>query len=282
MSRCRLLLPCVLAVLAACSHTPPEPLPDPYRSPLASWVPSDNFESRRPVLIVLHATEQESVRHSLDTLRDRNSSGRVSAHYLIGDDGHIFQLVADDQRAWHAGKSCWDGLEDLNSWSVGIEIVNPGHNHGLRPFPAVQIDRLIELCRDCVAKWAIPAANVVGHSDIAPSRKEDPGELFPWDQLSAAGIGMTVEPVPISGGRFPSPGDKGDPVAAWQAMLAAYGFDVTADGNYGDTTRLATLAFQRHHRPSLLDGIADTSTVGTMHRLLSRRISEEQGRHLAP
>ncbi|KHJ56189.1 N-acetylmuramoyl-L-alanine amidase [Aureimonas altamirensis] len=247
-------------------------------------VPSPNHGERRggqkPDILVLHYTGMRPDDSPLDRLTDPRSE--VSAHYLVMEDGEIVQMVPEARRAWHAGESFWRGERDVNSRSIGIEIVNPGHNHGLRPFPAVQIDRLIELCRDCVAKWAIPAANVVGHSDIAPSRKEDPGELFPWDQLSAAGIGMTVESVPVSGGRFLSPGDKGDPVAAWQAMLAAYGFDVTADGNYGDTTRLATLAFQRHHRPSLLDGIADTSTVGTMHRLLSRRISEEQDGHLAP
>ena len=247
-------------------------------------VPSPNHGERRgvhePDMLVLHYTGMRPDDSPLDRLTDPQSE--VSAHYLVMEDGEIVQMVPEARRAWHAGESFWRGERDVNSRSIGIEIVNPGHNHGLRPFPAVQIDRLIELCRDCVARWAIPAENVVAHSDIAPSRKEDPGELFPWDQLSAAGIGMTVEPVPVSGGRFLSPGDKGDPVAAWQAMLAAYGFDVAADGNYGDATRLATLAFQRHHRPSLLDGVADTSTVGTMHRLLSRRISRDQDRHRAP
>ena len=186
-------------------------------------VPSPNYGERRggqkPDILVLHYTGMRPDDPPLDRLTDPRSE--VSAHYLVMEDGEIVQMVPEARRAWHAGESFWRGERDVNSRSIGIEIVNPGHNHGLRPFPAVQIDRLIELCRDCVAKWAIPAANVVGHSDIAPSRKEDPGELFPWDQLSAAGIGMTVEPVPISGGRFPSPGDKGDPVAAWQAMLAA-------------------------------------------------------------
>lgn len=186
MSRCRLLLPCVLAVLAACSHTTPEPVPDPYRSPLASWVPSDNFESRRPVLIVLHATEQESVRHSLDTLRDRNSGGRVSAHYLIGDDGHIFQLVADDQRAWHAGAGSWGGIGDLNNVSIGIELDNDGRE----PFTDAQLQSLIKLLDDLTRRLGIPRTHIIAHADMAPTRKRDPGAHFPWKQLFDAGFGI--------------------------------------------------------------------------------------------
>lgn len=231
---------------------------------------------RRPDMLVLHYTGMRPGDSPLARLTDPASE--VSAHYLVDEDGHVCQLVPEARRAWHAGESFWRGERDINSRSIGIEIVNPGHNHGLRPFPPAQIASVIELCRDCVARWAIGAADVVAHSDIAPSRKEDPGELFPWDQLSAAGIGMTVEPVPVSGGRFLSPGDTGEPVAAWRAMLAAYGFDIAAGGNYDDATRLATLAFQRHHRPARLDGIADTSTVGTMHRLLSLRLAGEPAR----
>lgn len=227
-------------------------------------------------MLVLHYTGMRPDDSPLDRLTDADS--QVSAHYLVMEDGQIVQMVAEARRAWHAGESFWRGERDINSRSIGVEIVNPGHNHGLRPFPAEQIASVIELCRDCVARWAIPAVNVVAHSDIAPSRKEDPGELFPWDQLSAAGVGMTVEPVPVSGGRFLSPGDKGEPVAAWQAMLGTYGFEVAGDGIYDDATRLATLAFQRHHRPMRLDGVADTSTVGTMHRLLSRRLQDEHDR----
>ena len=253
----------------------------PGDSPIVDRVVSSpNHGERRgigkPDMLVLHYTGMRPGDSPLDRLTDPLSE--VSAHYLVMEDGEIVQMVPEARRAWHAGESFWRGERDVNSRSIGVEIVNPGHNHGLRPYPAQQISRVIELCRDCVARWAIPAANVVAHSDIAPSRKEDPGELFPWDQLSAAGIGLAVEQVPVSGGRFLSPGDKGEPVAAWQAMLAAYGFDVAADGIYGDTTRLATLAFQRHHRRTRLDGIADTSTVGTMHRLLSCRLAGDRTR----
>lgn len=184
----RRLLPVLYAagLLAACSHTAPEPAADPYRSPLASWVPSSNFESRRPVLIVLHATEQESVRHSLDTLRDRNSTGRVSAHYLIGDDGHIYQLVADDQRAWHAGAGSWGGFGDLNNVSIGIELDNDGRE----PFTDAQLQALIKLLDDLTRRLGIPRTHIIAHADMAPTRKRDPGAHFPWKQLFDAGYGI--------------------------------------------------------------------------------------------
>lgn len=236
-------------------------------------VPSPNFGERRgavrPDMLLLHYTGMREGDSPLARLTDPDSG--VSAHYLVEEDGRILQMVPEGARAWHAGESYWQGERDINSRSIGIEIVNPGHRHGLRPYPPRQIQRLIELCRDCVERWAIAPQNVLAHSDVAPSRKEDPGELFPWDQLSRAGIGTVVDAPPMGGGRFLTIGDRGAPVTAWQTMLASYGFELEATGTFDETTRLATIALQRHHRQTRVDGVADASTVGVLHRLLSLR-----------
>lgn len=168
-----------LLTATACVHVP-------GRNPLATWVPSDNHEPRRPILIVIHATEQASVQRSLDTLRSRNSGGPVSAHYLIGRDGHRYQLVADDQRAWHAGAGHWGTITDVNSVSIGIEL----DNDGTAAFPPEQIDSLLVLLEDLCARLRIPRTQIVAHSDFAPVRKKDPGPLFPWRRLAEAGFGI--------------------------------------------------------------------------------------------
>lgn len=169
----------LLAMLGACAHAPP-------RNPLATWVPSPNQDIRRPVLIVLHYTDQHSVQQSLDTLRTRNSGGPVSANYLIGSDGHIFQLVSDERRAWHAGPGRWGTITDINSASIGIELDNDGHS----PFAQPQIDNLLRLLADLTTRLHIPRTQIVGHQDFAPARKPDPGALFPWKQLADAGFGL--------------------------------------------------------------------------------------------
>lgn len=222
-----LLLATALAV-AGCSHTAPEPPPaTPYRSALASWAPSSNFGARRPVLIVLHATEQHSVRHSLETLRDADGTGRVSAHYLIGDDGHIYQLVADDQRAWHAGAGSWNGIVDLNNVSIGIELDNDGRE----PFTDAQLQSLIKLLDDLTRRLGIPRTHIIAHADMAPTRKRDPGAHFPWKQLFDAGFGIWPDADPA-----PPPADF-DP---WRA-LRQLGY---ATGNQPATVR----AFHRRFR----------------------------------
>lgn len=174
-----LLLSLCIAALAACTHAPP-------RNPMAHWVPSDNYDVRRPTLIVVHYTEQDSVERSLRTLRTRNSGGRVSAHYLIGDDGTLYQLVADEHRAWHAGAGSWGAISDVNSASIGIELDNDGRE----PFSEAQIAALLRLLEDLTTRWRIPRANVIGHADLAPTRKIDPGALFPWRRLAEAGFGI--------------------------------------------------------------------------------------------
>ena len=167
-----------VAALAACNHAPP-------RNPLATWVPSPNQDLRRPNLIVIHFTEQHSVQQSLDTLRDRNSGGPVSAHYLIGSDGKRYQLVSDERRAWHGGAGSWGTITDINSASIGIELDNDGQS----PFAEAQIRSLLELLDDLCTRLRIPRSQIIGHQDLAPTRKPDPGPLFPWKQLADAGFG---------------------------------------------------------------------------------------------
>jgi len=168
----------LVALLAACARAP-------ARNPLATWVPSKNHDIRRPVLIVLHYTEQHSVQQSLDTLRSANSGGPVSAHYLIGADGHVYQLVADQLRAWHAGGGRWGTITDVNSASIGIEL----DNDGTMAFAQAQIDSLLRLLADLTGRLQIPRTQIIGHQDLAPTRRDDPGPLFPWAQLAAAGFG---------------------------------------------------------------------------------------------
>ena len=168
----------LLAVLlGACAHLP--------HNPLATWVPSPNHDIRRPVLIVLHYTTEHSVQQALHTLRTANSGGPVSAHYLIGADGHIYQLVADRLRAWHAGVGRWGTITDVNSGSIGIELDNDGYSAFAQP----QIDSLLRLLTDLTERLRIPRTQIIGHQDLAPTRKDDPGPLFPWSQLAAAGFG---------------------------------------------------------------------------------------------
>ncbi|RBP15622.1 N-acetylmuramoyl-L-alanine amidase [Roseiarcus fermentans] len=240
-------------------------------SPLASaFLASPNFGDRRgagrPNAIVLHYTGMPTAEAALALLVDPAS--QVSAHYLVHEDGRIVQLVAERDRAWHAGKGLWKGDSDLNSASVGIEIVNPGHDGGAPPFSDAQIDATIALCRDIGSRWTIPAERVLAHSDIAPTRKRDPGEVFPWRRLFAAGVGHWVEPAPVAGGPLFRPGEEGPPVRALQALLALYGYGVELSGVCDRHTRAVVTAFQRHFRPALVDGDADASTVATLKALI--------------
>lgn len=210
----------LLLALSACAPLPP-------RNPLATWVPSPNYGARQPFLIVLHFTGEGSVRAALHTLRTANSSGSVSAHYLIGSDGNIYQLVRDLQRAWHAGAGRWGTITDINSASIGIELDNNGHT----PFSEAQIDSLLRLLTDLTMRMDIPRTQIIGHEDVAPSRKDDPGPLFPWSRLAAAGFGLWPDPVLTD----PSPGF--DP---WMAL--------TAIGYSLDDRPAAVRAFHNHFR----------------------------------
>jgi N-acetylmuramoyl-L-alanine amidase len=239
--------------------------------PAAHIVPSPNHGERagglKPDMIILHYTGMETGAAALDWLCREES--QVSSHYFVHEDGRVDQLVAEGRRAWHAGKSSWQGETDINSRSIGIEIANAGHPGGLPDFPLVQVDAVVELCRNCGERWSIAPERVLAHSDIAPIRKVDPGEKFPWERLHAGGVGHWVPPTPIGGGRFFQRGDQGQPVEAAQTMLSLYGYGIEVTGLFCEKTEGAVAAFQRHFRPMQVDGIADISTLDTLHRLLS-------------
>ena len=234
--------------------------------------PSPNFGARKDgkkvEALVLHYTGMKTAKGAEDWLCADES--QVSAHYLVYEDGFIVQMVREADRAWHAGKSYWQGERDLNSVSIGIEIANPGH-HGYTDFPPEQIEAVIKLCRGIIRRHKIVPERVLAHSDIAPGRKVDPGEKFSWGRLAGEGIGNFVEAAPIQGGRFLSPGDEGQPVEALQAMLALYGYECPVTGVFDPATFRDVKAFQLHFRPEKVDGIADFSTVDTLHRLLKNR-----------
>ena len=234
----------------------------------ARVVPSPNHNARAHAIdmIVVHYTN-ESAQDALAHLCD--VTAKVSSHYLVYEDGRIDQLVPEARRAWHAGVSLWDGERDNNSRSIGIEIVNLGHDHGSPDFPDRQIDAVIALCRDIIARHNIRADRVVAHSDIAPARKQDPGEKFPWDRLAAAGVGLWVAPAPITDGPTLAPGDQGREVEQLQMMLARYGYGIEISRRYDAMTRDVVVAFQRHFRPARVDGVADASTLDTLRRLLT-------------
>ncbi len=232
------------------------------------WQEAANYNERRTAavdILVLHYTGMESGEAALSRLCEEASG--VSCHYIVFEDGRCLQMVSEKYRAWHAGKSEWRGEEDVNSCSIGIEIVNPGHELGYSDFPPEQVSGLIGLCKDILERNHIPARNIVAHSDIAPGRKIDPGEKFPWAVLAEAGVGHHVAPARITGGRFFQEGDYGEPVAALQAMLAEYGYGIGTSGRYGARTRSVVDAFQRHFRQERVDGIADVSTIETLFRL---------------
>lgn len=217
----RILACAALLALAACASAPPS------RDPLVEWRPSFNHNQRSAQMIVLHQTEMESAEAALFTLQTRNSTGRVSAHYLIGDDGRLYQLVAESERAWHAGASRWNGMADLNSASIGIEL----DNDGIEPFSQAQIDTLLYLLGDITGRLDIPSHLVIGHGDIAPTRKRDPSVLFPWQRLAEAGYGLwpRATPAPVPAGFDP-----------WTAMRLI-GYEVSDPA-------AALRAFHRHYR----------------------------------
>ncbi|HWY15041.1 MAG TPA: N-acetylmuramoyl-L-alanine amidase [Rhizomicrobium sp.] len=208
-------------------------------------------------ILVLHYTGMRTAEEALDRLCDPEA--KVSSHYTIDRDGCIYRHVDEDRRARHAGVSWWAGERDVNGRSIGIELVNPGHEFGYVPFPEAQIDALMELAHAILARHPVPANRVVGHSDVAPARKMDPGELFPWRQLADAGIGVFPPP---SWGRWPE-GPEGD----FADMLRQFGYGVAPDLDIPLTT--VTTAFQRHFRPEKVDGIADDETQARLWSLVS-------------
>ena len=243
-------------------------------SPLEGMVlrPSANHGERRdgarPDILLLHYTGMESAQAAIDWLR--NPESNVSCHYLVDEAGLITRMVEEDRRAWHAGAGSWGGAEDINSRSIGIEIHNPGHDYDYPDFPEQQMQAVEALCLDILSRHAIAPQRVLAHSDIAPGRKVDPGEKFDWARLAAAGIGHWVEPEPVGagGGGFMQTGDEGAPVEALQSMLGTYGYGLEISGTFDHLTEQVVTAFQRHFRPERVDGVADASTIRTLHKLL--------------
>jgi len=228
---------------------------------MSLWIdrPSPNSDERAlPVtMLVLHYTGMQDAESALARLTDPEA--KVSAHYCVCEDGQIVRLVEEERRAWHAGRSYWRGITDVNSASVGIEIVNPGHEFGYRPFPEAQMDSLIPLIADIKRRHRIARANVVGHSDVAPARKQDPGELFDWGRLAKLGLALArpirnlVDPLWTDGG--------------FLLALERFGYDV-------NDPAAAVTAFQRRFRPELIDGEIDGECRAI---LLSLLLDRERG-----
>lgn len=232
--------------------------------------PSPNFNERpQPPtidILVLHYTGMESGGAAIDWLCDPAS--KVSAHYVIEENGDVVRLVDEEMRAWHAGVASWAGINDVNGRSIGIEIVNGGHDFGSPPYPDVQMQGVERLCQEILSRHPIMPRSVVAHSDIAPERKADPGEWFDWARLARAGVGVWVEPVPVVEGPLLKLGDRGDPVSELQFQLANYGYGIEVLGVYDVKTEAVVRAFQRHFRPERVDGVADLSTIATLRLLL--------------
>lgn len=229
----------------------------PYLSP--------NFDDRPPGAaidaLILHYTGMASGAEALARLA--SAEAKVSAHYCVEEDGTIFAMVDEAKRAWHAGMSSWAGRNRLNDVSIGIEIINPGHAYGLKAFPDAQIDAVIGLSQDVLARQAIPQERILAHSDIAPTRKQDPGELFPWERLARAGVG--IWPDAPRQGRL---GQRPDAIIA-QRMLARWGYDVEETSVLDTAFASASAAFQRRYRPARVDGVFDAECADLLGALLA-------------
>jgi N-acetylmuramoyl-L-alanine amidase len=233
---------------------------------------SPNTAEREPGVpvdvLVLHYTGMPTAAGALDRLCD--PAARVSSHYLVDEDGTVWRLVDEARTAFHAGVSAWRGHEALNARSVGVEIVNPGHEWGYRAFPAPQMDAVEALCRAVLGRHPIPPRNVVAHSDVAPERKEDPGELFPWAQLADRGIGLWPLGVPDLGCALPVTDGAG--LRPVRAALAGVGYRLALEGAQDDALAAVLRAFQRHWRPERVTGLADRGTrarLAALHRLVA-------------
>jgi len=217
--------------------------------------PSPNHNARpAPVtMLVLHYTGMKTAAEAIDRLCD--PAAKVSAHYVVEEDGTVWQLVEESERAWHAGESFWQGTRDVNGASIGIEIVNPGHEWGYRPFPEPQMAAVETLARGILARHPIPPDRVVGHSDVAPRRKQDPGELFDWPRLACAGVGF-----------WPTPAGQGAPIALAEAqdLLRQIGYEVPATPSPDEATGVVLTAFQRRFRPNRCDGVLDAETAAAL------------------
>lgn len=234
-------------------------------------VAAHNVEQRRggvkPRLLILHYTGMSSARAAIEYLAKAES--KVSCHYVIDEDGRITQMVAEAARAWHAGLSSWQGATDINSLSIGIEIQNPGHEHGYPRFPVAQMRAVAALSADIAARNGMPPEAILAHSDVAPARKIDPGEKFDWKWLAEQGVGHWVRPAPLlATDDGLGHGARGEGIAEAQELLNAYGYAIETTGEIDAATEFVLKAFQRHFRPKRVDGRLDRSTRSTIEKLI--------------
>lgn len=232
---------------------------------------SPNASSRAgglPSLLVLHYTGMQSAEAAISRLCD--PIAKVSAHYVVEEDGKLHKLVEEKDCAWHAGVSFWRNVRNVNETSIGVEIVNPGHEWGYRKFPDAQMQAVAKLCKSIIERHMIQPRNVVGHSDVAPQRKTDPGELFNWEWLAQQGVGLW----PFSGLKVPAgvatlqEGSTGEEVLWMQTSLASYGYSVPLTGIYDMLTKNVVIAFQRHFRPKNIGGEWDAECAARLEALL--------------
>src|SRR3954465_15945604 len=238
----------------------------PDSSIASDVIPSPNHGDRNngrvADMILLHYTGMPDVEGAIARLCTAGSD--VSAHYIVLEDGRIVQCVPEAKRAWHAGVSSWAGEDDINSCSIGIEIINRGHDWGYPDFPLRQIAAVIALCRGIMLRRKVPSHRVLAHSDVAPARKKDPGEKFPWHSPANSGVGHWVQPAPIVRSEALKLGSVSDDVAGLQAASAHYGYNVPTHGKFDGATVEVGPSFQRHFRPARVDAIADHSTMSTL------------------
>ena len=233
-------------------------------------LPSPNHDERPPGtpidILMLHYTGMRSAAEAIERLRD--PAARVSSHYVVDEDGTVLRLVAEDRRAWHAGVSFWRGHTGLNDRSIGIEIVNPGHEWGYRDFPVLQMASVCDLCLSILSRWPVPARNVVAHSDVAPDRKQDPGEKFDWKGLADNGVGLWPEGVADLGtGGVVRDAAGLRPV---RVALAAVGYQVAPEGGLDPALAGVLRAFQRHWRAEAITGQADAGTRARLRAVAER------------
>ncbi len=240
--------------------------------------PSPNFDDRALTVdaLVLHYTGMETGEAALDRMCD--GEAKVSAHYMVWEDGRVTQLVDEDKRAWHAGVASWAGETDLNSCSVGIEIVNGGHDFPnedgtLLPYPDAQVEAVIALSQGIISRHDIPPSRILAHSDIAPARKIDPGEHFPWARLASEGVGLWPD---VTESKDDSetllPGDTGAPVREIQNALSKIGYGLDPSGQFDEATRLVVAAFQRRYLPTAITGHCDAATRATIAAVRSANL----------
>ncbi|HHL43108.1 MAG TPA: N-acetylmuramoyl-L-alanine amidase [Hellea balneolensis] len=233
--------------------------------------PSPNFDERAlPVsVLVLHYTGMENAEVALERLRCPEA--KVSSHYMIDEDGQVFQLVDENMRAWHAGVSSWHGVRDLNSASIGIEIVNGGHDFGLPPFPDIQIDAVMSLSKSILERHNIDKFNIVAHSDIAPARKQDPGERFPWALLAKNGIGVFPQSNTADQRNLFAKNSVDEGVRAVQTALRILGYGIEQTGVLDEGSMCVIKAFQRRYRPQKIDGLIDVQTMILLSELVGMK-----------